>query len=859
MTHFTLETLWKEVHFTPNTQQERAIRHVDGPLYLPAGPGSGKTRVLLWRTVNLIVFHGVSPDEIFLSTFTEKAALQLQEGLRFLLGIAANYSNKQYDISNMFVGTVHSLCRKLIADRRFYRGRARPHPPTILDELSQYYHLSRRKQWRKLTYDAGFGDDASFEINKFFTGHGSQSKFRAVKETISLFNRFSEEVLNPDDVLDDTEDETLELLLEMYKVYRDDLETGHPVPLTDLSLLQQRALNVLNNFEDAGSVFRFVIIDEYQDTNTVQEKIFFKLAAGHKNLCVVGDDDQALYRFRGATVENFVEFPKRCQTHLGQTPTKIPLSINYRSRKEIVDFYTRFMDETDWRKEENPSEFYRVVDKDIRAFSTDANAAVVATSPTKPVEAFEEIAELVETLLAEGKVSDPNQIAFLFPSLKSEQVSRMKAALEAKGLEVYAPRAGRFLETEEAVAMFGVIFRIIGKPMRGNFPGRDFNDFHDWVDQAYTTAGELIDSEPPLKTFVQDKHAEIAQSKSDYVALMKVVKQNKWDINAPYNPGVMKRPLLNAGISSQAKKGVSNYYFDRIVRKRIDEGQPFNLRYILNRATSLDWTMLDLFYRLCGFNHFKAMFDAAARLDDARDEGPIANLGLISQYIARFVDEHVSIATGQVLADDLFSAIFAAYLYVLYRMGESEYEDADDPFPKGRIPFLTIHQSKGLEFPVVVLPNPRKKDNGPQFIETIVRPMLNREGEPLERSSEFDIMRMFYVALSRAENLLVLAHLSSRGNYVNKPFKKLFADGITRIKDFDVSTMPAAQADDRELPKNYSYTGDFLLYRKCPRQYLVFRKYGFVPSRSQVMFFGSLVHRTLEDLHQHLIAEKEVH
>ncbi|MCS6843315.1 MAG: UvrD-helicase domain-containing protein [Caldilineales bacterium] len=93
----TIEHLWAEVGFQPNAAQRAAILHVNGPLYLPAGPGSGKTRVLLWRTLNLVVFHGVPPEAIYLSTFTEKAARQLKEGLRALLGLASLFTGQPYD------------------------------------------------------------------------------------------------------------------------------------------------------------------------------------------------------------------------------------------------------------------------------------------------------------------------------------------------------------------------------------------------------------------------------------------------------------------------------------------------------------------------------------------------------------------------------------------------------------------------------------------------------------------------------------------------------------------------------------------------------------------------------------------
>lgn len=117
MSQLLLEDLWIESGFAPNPEQAQAIRHIDGSLYLTAGPGSGKTRVLLWRTLNLIVFQGVKPENIFLSTFTEKAAHQLREGLKNYLGQVTNHTGQAYDIANMYVGTIHSLCQKILQDR----------------------------------------------------------------------------------------------------------------------------------------------------------------------------------------------------------------------------------------------------------------------------------------------------------------------------------------------------------------------------------------------------------------------------------------------------------------------------------------------------------------------------------------------------------------------------------------------------------------------------------------------------------------------------------------------------------------------------------------------------------------------
>jgi DNA helicase-2/ATP-dependent DNA helicase PcrA len=106
--------------------------------------------------------------------------------------------------------------------------------------------------------------------------------------------------------------------------------------------------------------------------------------------------------------------------------------------------------------------------------------------------------------------------------------------------------------------------------------------------------------------------------------------------------------------------------------------------------------------------------------------------------------------------------------------------------------------------------------------------------------------------------LLVLCHYKGKGQAINEPFRTLLDAAFPRLKDFDMATVPmSTERHEKALPKAYSYTGDYLSYRTCPRRYAIYRRYNFAPARAQTMFFGSLVHRTVEDLHQWLRAQSE--
>lgn len=843
-----LKELWDEFGFSPDENQQRAILHLNGPLYLPAAPGSGKTRVLLWRTVNLIITHAVALDEIYLSTFTEKAAKQLRDGLRTYLTAASLKTGVPYDLSKLYVGTVHSLCQRLLADRRLFAPGHHRSRPILLDELGQYLFIRRKTSWERLISFSGDDEVTNTKINAIF-GDKGRSRHKAISNLISFFNRLSEEMVDPNKVLKDIIDPNLRILVGLYKKYLELLKGYGGPTYTDLSLIQKITLDFLENDSRSTTMFKHVIIDEYQDTNSVQEALFFRLAKGYSNFCVVGDDDQALYRFRGATVENFVNFEERCKKALKIIPKRIDLTINYRSCDKIVSYSGEFINHSscNWKKDDSDGA-YRVMDKVIRHKRECHGIDVVYSSPNSPERVASEIALLVMNIIDAKKVTDPNQIAFLFPSLKSKQVARMKKALEDKGLRVYAPRAGTFLYVKESMEILGTMLLLFDDVDHRH------TGFKQWIVGALQKGKELTEADSQLKNFIELRKNEMNLAKKDYVALSNTLQEQNWAEAAAYDPDTMQSILAStSGISPRCQKSINSEYFRSVSSRRLNNGIPFTLKYVITRAASVDWNFLDLYYQLCGFSHFKKYFDYA---EESVDEGPISNLSLISKYISRYNDEYPGIISGRKIERDLPKISFLNFLYVLYRREESEYEDDEDSFPKGRIPFITIHQAKGLEFPVVVMANPRKNIKK-LTMENILQQILPKNGEPLNRMPLYDLMRMFYVGITRAKNLLVIPHFDGKGQTMGKPFEDLMQGRLT-ISQLDISSLPASDLYDDEVPQSYSYTADFLLYKSCPRQYMIFREYNFAPSRTQTMFFGSLVHQTLDDLHQILIRRKKV-
>jgi DNA helicase-2/ATP-dependent DNA helicase PcrA len=313
----SLEEIFSKCGFKPNKNQIKAIKHTEGPLLIIAGPGSGKTEVLIYRTLNLILRHSVKPENILLCTFTEKAAEQLKARLKLYL---AKCGRVDIDLSKMSVGTIHSICNSLIQANindiiclhKNYE---------VLEELTQTLFLYENR-------DEIFGEPID---DRYLTRW--RSIWYTIEHATFYFNKITEECIDIEKPKKD-KDIFLRLLADAYLRYKKKLEDTNNI---DFSFQQRHVLDLLENNrrvrDKLRKQYQYIMIDEYQDTNYVQERIMLSLAKPKNNVCVVGDDDQALYRFRGATVRNILEF----KSHFKQGEcAQVKLEINYRSHKGII-------------------------------------------------------------------------------------------------------------------------------------------------------------------------------------------------------------------------------------------------------------------------------------------------------------------------------------------------------------------------------------------------------------------------------------------------------------------------------------------------------------------------------------------
>ena len=283
-----------------NREQQEAVLHVDGPLLILAGAGSGKTRVLTYRIAHLIDECGVNPWNILAITFTNKAAGEMRERVDKIVG---------YGSESIWVSTFHSTCVRIL--RRYIDRLGYDTNFTIYDTEDQKTVM--KSVCQKLQLD---------------------SKLYKERMLLNVISHAKDEYISPNEFLLEAKgDFRQEKIAQAYVEYQKELKKNNALDFDDLLVktveLFQNCPDVLEYYQNR---FRYIMVDEYQDTNTVQFKFISTLARQYRNLCVVGDDDQSIYKFRGANIRNILDFEK-----VFPDAKVVKLEQNYRSTQNILN------------------------------------------------------------------------------------------------------------------------------------------------------------------------------------------------------------------------------------------------------------------------------------------------------------------------------------------------------------------------------------------------------------------------------------------------------------------------------------------------------------------------------------------
>ncbi len=528
-----------------NEKQKKAVLHINGPLLIIAGPGSGKTRTLVDRVLYLLNDAGAEPKNILLATFTEKAS-------RELITRVSESIEKNINFSEMYVGTIHSICLKIIdenIEKSFLKKNYK-----VLDDMDQKFFIY--KNLKKFENIEGF--------ENFFTGMNASGHWRKAGILRKWIDKINEEKLDNKNI-ENSSDERIIFLNEVHKRYRELLFLENSIDFSNIQLECLRM--VLENSEILKKLqeeIHYIMIDEYQDTNTVQEKLFLLIGGERKNICVVGDDDQGIYRFRGATVKNILHFQKNFSE--GECE-KIELDINYRSNEDIVNFCNTWNGQLNW-------DGWRYDKKIISGKERINNTlGVVRISENSEYKWEEKLYKFINFLKTSGKIEDYNQVAFLFRSVRNPKVIKLMESLEARGIPVYSPRSNMFFEREEIKFIIGIFTMIF--PNASDIIFKNGYGIENYYEICYKTARNIIKDDEVLINYMK--------------SIRKRFEDNEIEIKSSNFLGIFYSIL---GTGTKSIKKYLNFSEDHILKNR----STYNLGIFSK--------ILNKFDILCGLENF---------------------------------------------------------------------------------------------------------------------------------------------------------------------------------------------------------------------------------------------------------------
>ncbi len=612
-----------------NDEQKRAVLHDEGPLLILAGAGSGKTRVITYRIAYLIQNRGVFPSNILAITFTNKAANEMRERLEGLIG----------DVSrNMWVGTFHSMFARILRRHAEILGYTPTY--TILDSDDQ------QKVIKEVIKEMELND-------KLFAPRQVQGMISKAKNDMQSVDDFEREAGG---------DFRMQKIAMIYRRYNDKLKANNAMDFDDILFytvkLFQENPDILTMYQDK---FKYILVDEYQDTNHCQYLMIQLLAKRYRNLCVVGDDDQSIYSFRGADLRNILDFEKDFRdTEI------IKLEENYRSTETILKAANAVIAHNKKRK-----------DKALRTSGEQGEKITFLWADHHGIESYY-CAERIKRE-AESGVVPYREVAILY---RMNSLSRtIESALREKGVPYRVYGGMRFYDRKEikdVLAYLRLIYadednyafeRIINVPKRG------IGDTTVERILAISESEHLPALDVCRKAVQYPELNRVASKLYDFAILIedlrRVMRENQASFSEFIEYVQDKTGMVNEIIEQQEKKG-----------EMVDRVE--NLKELLSEAVEFE-------------TRRKAEIEQSMNLPEEIDPKEAALL-----------------ADEPNFGSDL-TGILGAYLQnaALY----SEGDDSDDSEEYVRL--MTIHSAKGLEFTSVYLvgvdetifPSARSVDN----------------------------------------------------------------------------------------------------------------------------------------------------
>ncbi len=626
-----------------NSQQKKAVTHTNGPLLIIAGAGSGKTRVLTYRIAYLLQQHKAVPHEILALTFTNKAAREMQDRIKSLIGDRAN---------KLWMGTFHSIFSKILRFEAEKIG---------FDSNFSIYDTSDSESAIKLILGELNYDPREIRPRTI------QRKISDAKNQLITPNSYKNQFVQS--TLDD-------ITARVFEVYDVRLRKANAMDFDDLLIkpieLFEEHPDVLEKYQDR---FKHIMIDEYQDTNHAQYKMTKMLASKYQNICVVGDDAQSIYSFRGADISNILNFKSDYEK-----AQQIPLEQNYRSTQYILQCADSIIKIND-----------KQLDKTLWTENVEGEPITVLENFDERDEANRVVQHIQNLKMRDGLSN--NDIAILYRTNYQSRVF------------------------EEAFRRKGIAYQLVG--------GLSFYQRKEIKDVlAYLTL--LINPE-------------------DEQALLRI-------INEP-SRGIGKK-TLNDLLAKSRNQGrsvwsiIQNVHDSNLYKPAIKRIEAFvkmihRLRADLEGGASLLETTKKM---LEASGYIKALIEENSAKALSRRDNILELQNAISYY-----EKQNSKPT------------LSSFLQEISLITDTDKYDEEKP----AVTLMTVHASKGLEFPAVFIVG----------LEENLFPMGGRNGEEADYEEE---RRLFYVAITRAEKRLFFSHSKMRYRFgeENRQMRSRFLDEV---------------------------------------------------------------------------------